>query len=96
MIFSFQREQFSRLFFFPIFDLVSRFLTMASEEQESWQDVSESSSFSEEDETDQPSILEELELGHVRRIDQENEPSNANLNHSAATGTFFSFFFCQL
>lgn len=91
IIFSFQREEFSRPVVF--FGLFSRILKMASDEQdqEPWQDVSESSSFSEEDERDQPSILEELELGHVRRIDQENEPSQANQNQSAtsSTGIFY-------
>ena len=47
-----------------------------SDDQEQWKDVSESSSVSEDDR--EASILEELELGHVRRIDQENEPPQGN------------------
>ena len=45
-----------------------------SDDQEQWKDISESSSISEDDQ--ETGILEELELGHVRRIDQENEPPN--------------------
>ena len=45
-------------------------------------DSSGESSFSEDDE--EVSILDELDLGHVRRLDQENDGTRAN--HSSVVG----------
>ena len=51
-------------------------------------DSSGESSFSEDDE--EVGVLDELDLGHVRRLDQENDRTRAN--HSAIVGIVVKFF----